>query len=305
MQAENITATELFAGEGDVRALCRELDWASSTLGPVDRWSPALRVAVQAVLGVGLPHVLLWGRELIQIYNDAYARLIRAKHPAALGRGNLEIWPEVAHINAPIYERVFTGETVTFEDALYRLERGGRIEDVYLTISYSPIRDETGAIVAVLAAMLETTQDVAFRGLQAEREKLLHDLEIERNRLVQAISQTERARRDAEEAHAIADIFFDAAPVPAGLVDVELRFRRVNRSWADFYGLPPEQVIGRTVAELAPGYVERVEPFYRRVLETGRPVLNLEVVLPRHTEPSDLRHFLVSYFPVGVPRAMK
>lgn len=162
------SAAALFAGPGEMAALCRDLDWAATPLGPVERWPESLRVATQVVLASGLPNIVLWGPELIQVYNDSYAELIRSKHPHALGRGNQEVWPEVWHINGPIYERVFAGETVTFEDALYPLERRGALEDVYLTISYSPIRGDSGAVGGVLANMIETTANVQRRALEAE-----------------------------------------------------------------------------------------------------------------------------------------
>lgn len=110
----------LFAGPGEMRARCRAFDWSATPLGDVATWTPALRTVAQLVLAAGLPQILLWGPELTQLYNDAYARVIRAKHPYALGRGNREVWPEVWHIIGPIFERVLAGETVTAEDAHWR-----------------------------------------------------------------------------------------------------------------------------------------------------------------------------------------
>jgi signal transduction histidine kinase len=183
------TAPGPFEGPGELRALCREFDWSSTPLGPVDGWSPTLRAAVQMIQASGMPQVVLWGPELIQIYNDSCAALIRDKHPAALGRGSLETWPEVAHINRPIFERVLAGETVTLEDALYPVFRTATMEDVYLTISYSPIRGEAGGVAGMLVAMVETTQNVAIRSLQTEREQLYVDLDVERRRLMTIFEQ--------------------------------------------------------------------------------------------------------------------
>src|SRR5690606_12347419 len=58
-----------FAGPGEMRARCRAFDWAATPLGPVEGWPPTLRTTVELVLASGLPNVVLWGRELIQIYN--------------------------------------------------------------------------------------------------------------------------------------------------------------------------------------------------------------------------------------------
>lgn len=46
--------------------------------------------------------------------------------------------------NQAIYERAMAGETVYFEDVLIPIVRYGTLEDVYFTISYSPILDDRG-----------------------------------------------------------------------------------------------------------------------------------------------------------------
>ena len=43
-------------------------------------------------------------------YNDACVAFLGTKHPAGLGQPTRARWPEVWHLNAPIYERVRTGE---------------------------------------------------------------------------------------------------------------------------------------------------------------------------------------------------
>jgi signal transduction histidine kinase len=45
------TANALFAGPGEMRARCREFDWASTPLGPVANWPQSLRIAVDLCLG--------------------------------------------------------------------------------------------------------------------------------------------------------------------------------------------------------------------------------------------------------------
>ena len=98
--------------------------------------------AAGTVLACDFPMVVLWGADLIQIYNDAYRVLMGQKHPTGLGQPTAECWPEVWHINEPIYGRVFAGETVTFQDGSFRSTRFGMLEDAYFTLCYSPIPDE-------------------------------------------------------------------------------------------------------------------------------------------------------------------
>ena len=44
-----------------------------------------------------------------------------------------------------------------------------------------------------------------------------------------------------------------------------------------------------------------LEPMLRGVLDTGRPVLNIELTRPSKTDPADTRFLLANYFPVRAP----
>ena len=72
-----------------------------------------LRTAVSVALYTDFASIVLWGPELIQIYNDRYRVLMGDKHPRGLGQGNRECWPEAWHINEHIYPRIFNGETIS------------------------------------------------------------------------------------------------------------------------------------------------------------------------------------------------
>ncbi len=132
-------------------------DWSGTPLGAIEQWPPHLRATVDLMLAHGFPMIVLWGEQLVQLYNDGYAEILADKHPGGLGQPTRECWPEVWHINGPIYQRVWQGETITYEDKLYPLARRGRLEDVWFTITYSPIRGEDGCINGVLVTMFETT----------------------------------------------------------------------------------------------------------------------------------------------------
>ncbi|MGD0474402.1 MAG: SpoIIE family protein phosphatase [Candidatus Velthaea sp.] len=158
-----VCAREVFAG----------IDWSRTSLGPVERWPQRLQTAVEIVFANRFPMVVLWGPDIVQAaYNDAYAELIGARHPRAMGATNKAIWPEVWHINGPIYADVLhSGREFYFEDALYPLERNAWREEVYLTISYAPLRDDDGRIGGILATMVETSRNVlAERRLRSLRE---------------------------------------------------------------------------------------------------------------------------------------
>jgi signal transduction histidine kinase len=169
-------AAEFFAGPGEVRALARALDWGATPLGWPDTWSPALRITTRAMLDAPHPVCLWSGPELALIYNDAYRRILAAKHPASLGQPGSVVWAEIWEGLAPQFAQVSAGGPAVYgEDARFVMARleGGRTEDAWFSYSLSAVRDEDGTVVAVLNISPETTGRVrAEQALEAERERL-------------------------------------------------------------------------------------------------------------------------------------
>jgi PAS domain S-box-containing protein len=153
----------------------------------MDRWPKSLRGLVDMLLAHPLPMIVLWGPDLIQIYNDGFAEIAGGKHPAGMGMPTFDCWPEARPITEPIYRRVLAGEAVRLEDQLFRLTRNGPLEDVYLTVSYGPVRDDAGEIAGVFASLFETTAQV---GAQREREHLLTALRSERSVLAEVFRRS-------------------------------------------------------------------------------------------------------------------
>jgi PAS domain S-box-containing protein len=102
----------------------------------------------------------------------------------------------------------------------------------------------------------------------------------------------------AEESYAQLNTLLASAPVAIGFWDRELRFVRVNDALAALNRLSPEEHLGRTLAEVIPHLSGLLEPLYRQVLETGRPVVHEESTNESITGPGDARWWLSSYYPV-------
>src|SRR5689334_4689657 len=154
-------------------ALIRERDWASTPIGPADAWPPSLRTALSICLESRFPILIWWGPEFVMLYNDAYAPLIGSKHPNALGQRGTDCFPEIWDIIGPMLAGVRErGESTWSDDRLLLLERRGFPEECYFTFSYSPIRDESGAIAGVFTAVAETTSHV----IEARRLRILREL---------------------------------------------------------------------------------------------------------------------------------
>ncbi|MFA5190614.1 MAG: PAS domain S-box protein [Verrucomicrobiia bacterium] len=93
--------------------------------------------------------------------------------------------------------------------------------------------------------------------------------------------------------------FFKGATAGLVLLDKDLRIVQINDTLADLDGLSVQKHLGKTVGEVLPTVARVVEPIIRKVLATGRPILNVEVTGETPKQPGVQRHWLESYFPVA------
>ena len=157
------TSLAFLDGAGEMGERIRAFDWSRTSIGPLESWSPALRMMVRFMLANPYPMLLWWGPQYVSIYNDAYRPILGAKHPWALGRPVSECWAEIWHILQPLIDTPFNGGPATWnEDILLELNRHGFVEEAHFTIGYSPVPDETApsGIGGVLATVHEITEKV-------------------------------------------------------------------------------------------------------------------------------------------------
>ena len=218
-----------------MRALCRAFDWSTTPLGPSTSWPQSLRTITAMLLASRNPMFLWWGPELTQIYNDAYRPSFGAegRHPRALGMPGRECWTDIWPAIGPQIEQVMTtGEPTWHEDQYLPIERNGRLEDVWWTYSYSPVRDEEGRIAATLVVCQETTQRVES---QRERDLLLEELR-----------ETEASLRESESR---LRAIYDGTYEYIGLLAPDGTLLSANRASLEFADIRPDDVIGRHFAD--------------------------------------------------------
>jgi PAS domain S-box-containing protein len=236
-------------------ALMRAHDWSSTPLGPLETWPQSLRSVVGLLLNSKFPMFLAWGPELAFLYNDPYSEVLGAKHPQALGRPFQEVWSEIWGDVAPLVDRALSGEATFWEDLPLTMQRKGYTEQTWFTFSYSPARDDSGAIAGVFCACNETTGKVL-----AERQSA-----AERQRLTQMFSQ--------------------APGFMAMLSGPNHVFELANGAYQQLVG--HREVIGKPVREVLPdlagqGFFELLD----RVYETGQAFAGQSVRLDIQRVPS-------------------
>src|SRR5688572_30007341 len=241
-------STALFPGHGEVAQRCRGIDWAATSLGPVELWPPALRTAVRLTLECPFPINLWCGPELLLIYNDAYRAVLGSKHPEALGRPGADVWHEIWPEIAPLFDAIRAGGPSAFaENARFVMEREGAPREAWFTFSLSPVRDESGEVLAFLNVATDTTER-----MHAER-------------------ATQDARAAAERAeHQLREVFAQAPAFVAVLRGPQHVFEFANDAYLRLVN--NRDIIGKSVSAALPevdgqGFLALLD----RVLATGTP----------------------------------
>ncbi|MFC1457997.1 PAS domain S-box protein [Microvirga arabica] len=267
----DVTGPELYflGGDGEAGALMRSLDWSASPLGNPKQWPQSLRTVVSLMLNSKFPMFVAWGPELGFLYNDGYAEILGAKHPAAMGGRFGDIWSEIWPDIEPLIGKALAGEASYREDLPLVVRRRSFDEQAYFTFSYSPVYDETGGIGGMFCAVTETTREVEARAsLRAEKDRL--------------------------------QSFFQQAPgLMVMLIGPEHVFELANPSYLKVIG--EREVIGKTVREALPelagqDFFEILDGVYA----TGEPFVGrqMPITLQRPGEPPRSLYFDFVYQPI-------
>ena len=231
----------LAASGGETGRLIAKRDWSRGPLGPVHRWPQNLRTALGLVLPSTVPIVMLWGDDGVMLYNDAYSGFALARHPELLGSKVREGWPEVADFNDNVMRVVLAGGKLAYKDQELTLHRRGYPEQVWMNLDYSPVLDERGVPVGVIAIVIETTQRVL-----AERGREAAEL------------------RSSEVLEGMAEGFL--------LLDGDYRVSAINAEGMRVDHRPREAILGRSHWEVWPGSEEsEVGRLYKQAMQDRLP----------------------------------
>ncbi|PSN13367.1 hybrid sensor histidine kinase/response regulator [filamentous cyanobacterium CCT1] len=94
------------------------------------------------------------------------------------------------------------------------------------------------------------------------------------------------------------EAIYQSAPIGLNVLDPELRFVRINQRLADINGLPVDAHRGRTLRELFPELADTAEPLLRSILQTGEPLLNVEIHGETPAQPGVQRTWLEHFLPL-------
>lgn len=172
---------------GELGESIHAFDWSATPLGPIEAWSPALRMVLSFMLANRQPMFLSWGPQHIGLYNDTCRSLLGSKHPNALGQSAHAWFGEIWNRSKPRIDTSLLGGSATYdEDLTIVINRNGFNEETHWQVAFNPVPDESvpGSIGGVLAAMNDMTAKVLSErrltvlrdlGRRSERAKSAHE----------------------------------------------------------------------------------------------------------------------------------
>ncbi|AWN37762.1 PAS domain-containing protein [Methylobacterium radiodurans] len=164
---------------GATGAEIRARDWTNTALGPPEGWPPALRNALSLMLACPTAMFLAWGPDLCCFYNDAYRPILGYRLPTALGSPFREVWASIWDEIGPLVDATLAGESQVLTDRMLDLSRQGVPERSWWSFTYSPVRDDAGAIAGLLCVTAETTARVLGEAaLRESEDHFRHTVEL-------------------------------------------------------------------------------------------------------------------------------
>ncbi|MBE8985685.1 PAS domain S-box protein [Nostoc sp. LEGE 12450] len=163
-------------------------------------------------------------------------------------------------------------------------------------------------MIVPLIAQGRVLGTISFVSTQSNRRYDRTDLTLATEITHRAALAVENARLYRDIQHALVhyaeslsllDALLEAAPVALCFLDRELRYLRINQVFADINGLTIEEHLGRKFGEVLPAMAAELEQQLQRVLDTGEPLLNVEISGETREQSRRYGYWLGNYYPVN------
>lgn len=204
---------------GECGALIRSRNWAASALGSPDSWPSEIRATIANIVNSPVAKLLVWGPDHILFYNDAYRAIVGDRHPQAIGMPFAEVFPELWDWHRPILQAGLCGERQSFLNQPTEISRPGGSETLILDLYYTPVFDGRGVGNGVLCTVIDNSAQKAI--------------------------ETRLAASEAEIRR-----IADAVPMLVAYVDRDYRYRFANARYEDWFGVLPNEIVGRHVRDV-------------------------------------------------------
>src|SRR6201996_1483391 len=183
---------------------------------------------------------------------------------------------EPHHINGPSHWELYPATVGTPQEEVYRRSMEQRV-----SLRHEFYHEPFDVWIGLQTTPVPTGIAVRYRDITEQR----RDAEERRRRSEEA----ERQGAEIEKG-------YRTAPIGLALLDLaDFRYLRLNERQAAFFGLKPEQVVGRTLTEMAP--IAGLRELFEEVA-AGTPVVNYPLEGELISHPGEHRYWTVNYSPV-------
>jgi PAS domain S-box-containing protein len=95
-------------------------------------------------------------------------------------------------------------------------------------------------------------------------------------------------------------LIYDTAPIGLAFLSPDCRYLQINQRLTEICGISVEDHIGRTVRDCVPGLADAVEDIVRSIMDTGEPVIGVEVAGQRADQTGE-RFWTTYWHPLRSP----
>lgn len=116
--------------------------------------------------------------------------------------------------------------------------------------------------------------------------------------LRQEVRQRQGFQRELFQQKRLLESFFQGSPVGMVMLNDQLEYIHINEAIAAINGISVAACLGHTLDEIIPDLALKLKPIYQQVLQTGKPVLNVEISGENFKYPGVTCYWQASYFPL-------
>ena len=207
-----------------MRALLRAHPWERSALGHPDTWPRELHAALEIMLAAHTPALVGWGEQSVILYNDAYAALLGARHPSALGQPFSAAWPELWPTAGKRATAALAGVAQHADNASAMIDVDGSMRQHWYSVTYAPLRLAGGSVAGFYHSAIDTTErvnDLRWRDFQLALAERLRSV-VTSHEIIEAASAMIGAELDA------ARVIYAEAGAPGDAKSIDVRFEWVR-----------------------------------------------------------------------------
>lgn len=129
-----------------------DFDWSATRLGDPGQWPWPLRMAADCLFNLPLPALLVWGRDMTVVFNDAYAALAGPGYGKLPGGNVPPVMPPPLATATHELERAWNGESAIAAARSFGFAGTGGTHAEH-DLHFTPLRSAAGSVDGVLCVL--------------------------------------------------------------------------------------------------------------------------------------------------------